>query len=146
MARLIRIGSHVINLDRVQFTRPGRYDDETISLDLIFAFFEASEVFLNFSGPQMTALTAYLEDEATDVMAWHAERKRREAEDAAQKTRFHANLALLEQCTDEAGHAWKLAPADGFDCVRCGAHDRSKWLPQTIDCWGGVKADTGVGS
>jgi len=137
VATLIRIGTTVINLDRVQFMRRARFKSEGISVHLVF---DSSQKYLSFSGPEMTALAAYLENEAMDVLAWHARSERGKTEDVALRAAFDANLALLEHCIDEGGHAWKLAPADGHDCIHCGAHCGQSFIDETIACWGGVKA------
>ena len=144
MARLIRIGTTVVNLDRVQFIRRGRWsDDDYESLDLVFSSLESGEDYVQFVGEELAAFNAYLEGEVVDVMSWHAERERRKAEDEALKASSDANMKLLDCCTNEAGHAWKMNPVAGYDCVHCSAHDGSRSLDYAINCWGGAEHTAG---
>lgn len=136
MPSLIRVGTSVVNLDCVKHAILAHGFSTTV-------FFSGEqEDSVMFRDDAAIAVAAYLEEQAVDVLAWHAERERRKVEEAARKAAFAANFALLDHCTDQAGHTWKPAPADGFDCVSCGAHDRSRYLSEAIDCWGGAPVGT----
>lgn len=133
---LIRVGTRVVNLDRM-----------THGINLGYAtavYFGADENdCVLFHDADGIAVAAYLEEQAVDVLAWHARFECGKAEQAAIEAARTANLELLDHCTDEAGHAWEPVPPAGFRgfaCVRCGAHDNSNNLYRTIDDWGGVKA------
>ena len=128
--KLIRIGTTVINLDRVTYAHAHGYATTVY-------FGAGEEGRIAFSDEGGIAVAEYLKHEAVDVVAWHERQEKEAAERAEQKAWFAANLALLEHCTNDTGHAWNISPASGYDCIHCGAHDRGP-VSQTIDCWGGT--------
>lgn len=133
MANLIRFGTTVVNLNRVTHAIAH-------GLATTVYFSADEEDFLVFRDDDGVAVAAYLEGAAIDVKDWYDRQKQLAAEEASRKTAFHANLAFLENCTHAGGHVWTLAPADGHDCIHCGAHCGQQFIGETIACWGGTVA------